>query len=398
MGSMDADVAIVGMGPAGASAAITLAKHSLRVVAIDKAPLGRDKCCGDGVTIAGMRELEALGVAPLSSKSARTVDSVSIVSPKHKVRDFCLIAQPAPMVIRRTELDESLCKKAIDDGVDVHFDTELTGLNQDDRGVELELANGSSLRARWLIAADGAWSRSSKLLGLNRADQGWWMALRQYFLLETDAAQKMWIFFERDLLPGYAWSFPMADGTVNFGFGVLHRGPRTTSGLASNYRELFEREPIRRVLGPSPTPVERYKAWPIPAGIQHAIPGDRRCLLVGDAAMACDPMTGEGIAQALETGRLAAQSIVAALQSQQEPTALALYSRALKGFHTDARLASGLSKALSHEFGAGLAISLAAMTPWTQRQFGRWLFEDYPRAALATPRRWSQLRTRASWR
>ena len=113
-------------------------------------------------------------------------------------------------------------------------------------------------------------------------------------------------------------------------------------------------------------------------------------LFVGDAATASDPMTGEGIGQALETGRLAVRSIARA--GAHRPVAVAdRYRQELaRGMMVDHRLAGLLSGVLTRPRAISAAIAVAGCHPWTRRNFGRWLFEDYPRAQLLTPRRWGR--------
>ena len=113
-----------------------------------------------------------------------------------------------------------------------------------------------------------------------------------------------------------------------------------------------------------------------------------RALFVGDAAAATDPMTGEGIAQALVTGRLAADAVLAAGPGRAD-LAVATYERAARqALVADHRMSVLLGRALKHRKGARAAVRIAGTTAWTRRNFARWLFEDYPRAALVTPRRW----------
>jgi flavin-dependent dehydrogenase len=113
-----------------------------------------------------------------------------------------------------------------------------------------------------------------------------------------------------------------------------------------------------------------------------------RTLFVGDAAGACDPLTGEGIGQALLTGTLAARAIVEA--GALRPTLAGQRYRDLveQEWTPDHRMAAALSRLLAHEGVARGAIRLAGCSDWTRRNFGRWLFEDEPRAAALTPGRW----------
>ncbi|MFW2381741.1 MAG: NAD(P)/FAD-dependent oxidoreductase, partial [Acidimicrobiales bacterium] len=127
--------------------------------------------------------------------------------------------------------------------------------------------------------------------------------------------------------------------------------------------------------------------WPIPARLGRLRLHHGRVLFVGDAAAATDPMTGEGIGQALETGILAAHAI---LDHPKDPVAAgAQYTRTLRiSMQRDHTLAQILSDALARPRLAQASVRVAGATKWTRRNFGRWLFEDYPRAVLGTPRRW----------
>jgi flavin-dependent dehydrogenase len=112
-------------------------------------------------------------------------------------------------------------------------------------------------------------------------------------------------------------------------------------------------------------------------------------LYVGDAAGVVDPMTGEGIAQALETGRLAARAIA---RSPSDAAAVAEHYRHTvnRSIGRDLRFASALQRVLRSPTGARAAIATAGLTPWTRRNFARWMFEDYPRAVVLTPDRWQR--------
>jgi 2-polyprenyl-6-methoxyphenol hydroxylase-like FAD-dependent oxidoreductase len=111
-------------------------------------------------------------------------------------------------------------------------------------------------------------------------------------------------------------------------------------------------------------------------------------LFVGDAARATDPMTGEGIGQALETGILAGEALLAA-GSARPVVAAGRYTGSIgRGLAVDHKLAAALSSVLATEKGADASVRIAGTSDWTRRNFGRWLFEDYPRALLGTPWRW----------
>jgi flavin-dependent dehydrogenase len=152
--------------------------------------------------------------------------------------------------------------------------------------------------------------------------------------------------------------------------------------------ELLARPRIADVLGPDATPESAHRAWPIPARVDDITLTAGRVLWVGDAAAVTDPMTGEGIGQALLTGILAAESVTAAGAGRPD-RARATYEREVRrALLADHRMSMLLIRALRHRKGARAALRIAGATPWTRRNFARWLFEDEPRAIVVTPHRW----------
>jgi flavin-dependent dehydrogenase len=226
-----------------------------------------------------------------------------------------------------------------------------------------------------------------KLTGATDEDGylGEWHAFRQYRKSTTAESRDLWVLFEEDLRPGYAWSFPLADDIVNVGIGILRKPGEPTKDLGRRFRDVLDRPQFRDVIGES-AEESPAKAWPIPARVEKTALDalDGRVLFVGDAARATDPMTGEGIGQALETGEYAALAIL----SSAEPAAR-YRAVVASGLARDNRLAGWLSRnGLSHRKGIRYALRVAGLTDWTRRNFARWLFEDEPRAILATPHRW----------
>jgi menaquinone-9 beta-reductase len=203
------------------------------------------------------------------------------------------------------------------------------------------------------------------------------------------AVRELFVWFEPDLLPGYAWSFPLPDGRANVGFGIQRGGKvERVQDMARIWPELLARPHIAEVLGPDVQPEAPHRAWPIPARIDRALLATGRTLFVGDAAAATDPMTGEGIGQALLTGVLAAESILQAGPDEAATAASSYVGAARSALVADHRMSMLLVRALRHRKGARAALRIAGASDWTRRNFARWLFEDYPRAIAATPRRW----------
>jgi geranylgeranyl reductase family protein len=385
-----ADVAIVGAGPAGAAAAITLVRAGRSVVLLDKATFPRDKICGDGITTGALRILEELGVQPGSVASWTEVADIHVVSPSQHRATFPLPRGRGQFaaVMRRTDLDDAIVDQAREVGATVLEGIEVTGATDRAHEVVLELADGTTVAAAHVIAADGMWSPMRKFLGTAVPGYlGEWHAFRQYFRQTGPQARDLWVWFEPDLLPGYAWSFPLPDGGANVGFGIQRGAKIATKEMKALWPELLARPHIASVLGPDAVAEDRHQAWPIPARTGDLSLSAGRVLWVGDAAAVTDPMTGEGIGQALLTGQLAAQSIV---DGDGDPAVVrAAYEHSVAThLLPDHKMSLLLIRALKHRKGARLAIRVADATPWTRRNFARWLFEDEPRAIAVTPKRW----------
>jgi geranylgeranyl reductase family protein len=388
------DVVVAGGGPAGASAAAILARAGRHVVLVDKARFPRDKFCGDGLTVGALRQLETLGLRSDSVASWQPITEVVVRSPSGRTVTFPLPEASGifAAAARRFDLDAAVLDLARDAGALVHDGHAVRAVRARGDHVAVDVDGIGEVRARYLVAADGMWSPVRKQLGVAvEGYRGEWHAFRQYFAdVGPAAAETFVVWFEPELLPGYAWSFPLPGGRANVGFGIQRDGGRVerVQDMARLWPDLLSRPHVRRVRGPDATPESPHRAWPIPARVDRVPLTAGRTLFAGDAAAATDPMTGEGIAQALLTGRLAAEAIVAAGPHRPD-AATARYRRDVeRELFADHRLARALSRVLRSPVGTRAAVRLAGASGWTRRNFARWLMEDYPRAVLATPRRW----------
>ncbi len=169
--AVEVDVAVVGAGPAGSAAAITLAQAGASVALVDKATFPRDKCCGDGLTTGALRLLEQLGVSPLSLPSWQSVDAAWVRSPSGRVVELPLPSGRGvyAAVVRRTELDALLVDRARDAGAEVHEGSTLTGVRTTADAIELDVDEVGTISARMAIGADGMWSPLRKMLGAGRS-------------------------------------------------------------------------------------------------------------------------------------------------------------------------------------------------------------------------------------
>jgi flavin-dependent dehydrogenase len=196
------------------------------------------------------------------------------------------------------------------------------------------------------------------------------------------------VLFEPDILPGYFWSFPVGDGEANIGFGIPRVPGRSVQAMKEMWFELLARPRVRALLGPDARPEGPHRAWPIAARVGQLPLSHGRALFVGDAAAATDPLTGEGIGQALATGRWAARALIEAGPTDVARATENYATRVHRELIRDHRMARRVSRLVAHPARAEGLLALAGATAWTRRSFARWLFEDYPRAALTTPDRW----------
>jgi geranylgeranyl reductase family protein len=388
---LTADVVVVGAGPAGSAAAIELTRAGRSVVVLDKSVFPRDKCCGDGLTTLALRELDYLGLELGSIDDWFDVQSAAIRSPSGRE-----VVLPLPTagkyaaVAPRFQLDDAILQIARREGADIRDGHAFNSLVEHDDSVVVDAA-GLRIKARYLVAADGMWSPVRKAVGLKEPGYlGEWHGFRQYGCNVTGPAKdQLHVWFEEDMIPGYAWSFPLPGGRVNIGFGILRDGTRRIQDMKVQWSDLLQRPHVAEALGRDFVLEDRHLAWPIPAKIDRATLSTGRILFTGDAAMATDVMTGEGIGQALLTGRLAAEAIVAGGALQPHYASMVYETEVRHHLVADHKMSALLGDVLTRRWGARGAIRVvSASGDWGRRNFARWMFEDEPRAVVLTPGRW----------
>ena len=344
----EADVIVVGAGPGGSATAYWLAQSGLDVLLVEKASFPRDKVCGDGFTPRGVKPLIDMGIDTGPGAGWIRHRGLRVYGGGHRLEmDWPELASyPNYGLVRpRLDFDEMLARHAQKAGAQLVEGTRVDGpiLDRAGRvvGVEGRAEGGSPVtyRAPLVIDAGGMSGTVSKSLGLTRrSDRPMGVAVRRYFTSPrtNDEYIESWLEL-RDgerLLPGYGWIFGMGDGTVNVGLGVLNS---STAYGNTDYREM-----LKRWLDNVPaewTLTEQSATGPVrgaglPMGFNRTPQYTRGLMLVGDAAGAINPFNGEGIAYAMETGKLAAEHAVQALARPAGPhreQALRSYVDSLKG-------------------------------------------------------------------
>lgn len=327
LASSSFDAVIVGGGPGGATTAFWLARAGRRVLVIDKSKFPREKVCGDGLTPRAVRCLEDMGVKTEGPDWARA-DGLRIYG-SGLVLDMPwpeLATLPDYALVRtRLDFDSLLLDHAREVGATVWEETSVEGPLTEATGVVsgVEVVrNGDRARveAPVVIAADGASSRFAMTLGGRRIpSRPMGVAMRAYYRSPKSSETYLESFLELwagdELLPGYGWLFPLPDGTVNVGLGLLSTSPHFQQ---TDYKRMLE----DWLAGLPPewelTPENRIgkpRGGPLPMGFNRSLLARPGFMVIGDAAGVVNPFNGEGIAYAMETGKMAALSADEAIGS-----------------------------------------------------------------------------------
>ncbi|HXA33112.1 MAG TPA: geranylgeranyl reductase family protein [Acidimicrobiales bacterium] len=369
------DVLIVGGGPSGSACAYWLAEAGWDVALVEKKVFPREKTCGDGLTPRAVRQIADMGLEASLTGAHRY--SGLRAHAYGKVLDLPWPEHPSfpsyGYVITRHDLDQIINERAEKAGAAVWQGTEAiapiladgpigTGSRPvvgsstgaagtpapPDRGAPSSLpacvgavvkskesGETREIRARYVVVADGANSRFGRMLGTGRnRNHPMGMALRGYYRSpghdETFIESHLDIRdSDRNVVPGYGWIFPLGDGRVNVGVGLLSTDRRWKGVNTSHLMDAFVAwAPKAWELSPE-TCLGPPTGGKLPMGLSVGPHRGPTTLVIGDAGGSINPFNGEGIAYGYETGRLAAASLGEALSGDGE-LALARYEQRLE--------------------------------------------------------------------
>jgi geranylgeranyl reductase family protein len=287
------DAVVVGAGPAGSTAARTLARAGSRVLLLDRARFPRDKPCGGGITFRA-DDANDVDLAPVTEREIYAVRISIKLGRRFERRSTQLLAR----MTQRARLDEYLVEQAARAGADVRDGTVVSTIDVDDRGVTVR-SNGDAYRARTLIGADGINGVTARALGLAPSEEAA-VAFEANYPCDPALADHWRDSIALDLggIPGgYGWIFPKRDH-LNVGVGGWkHVGPTLRDRLAR----------LCRYYGLDPARLYGHRGYNLPLRRDNAPVVRGAVMLAGDAAALVDPLSGEGIWAAFVSGRLAAE-------------------------------------------------------------------------------------------
>ncbi len=315
------DVCIVGAGPAGIACALLLANTNLRIAIIDKANFPRDKICGDALSLDVITQLSKISANLAQSfeefKHKTASFGVQIFSPGGNSISIPFIKdgiEKCGYICKRKDFDKLLfdelkkCKN-----VDIFENRKIKNAQVNNDTAVINTLN-ETFECKMIIGADGAHSYIAKKLADTHIDRNHYCSgLRMYYDNVKQISDKNFIelYFFKDVLPGYVWVFPLPGNQANVGIGVLSSTiVKKKINLTKTFIELIENNNILKKRLEGALSVDKPIGYSLPLGsIKRTISGNR-FLLLGDAAGLIDPFTGEGVANAIRSGRVAAEHII----------------------------------------------------------------------------------------
>ena len=328
---------MIGGGPAGASAAYWLARYGHQVTVVERKSFPREKTCGDGLTPRAVHQLNEMGLGDQLAqfhkynglRATGMGRQLELQWPSHPVYP------QYGYVVRRRELDTMVARNAVAAGATLLEGHEALQPIVDRgfvRGAVVQPPTGDpiEIRARYVVVADGANSRFGRSLGTFRTREWpYGTAIRTYW--ETPRHAEPWIESALDVkdrngnpMPGYGWIFPVGDGTVNIGVGLLSTFREFKSVNTTHLLDAYAHQVADRWEITPDRPECKATSGRIPMGGSVGPKAGPSYLVIGDAAGSVNPFNGEGIDYAYETARMAAQVLHEAIDGG-DPTALQRY-------------------------------------------------------------------------
>lgn len=363
MQTLDTQILVIGAGPAGTMASVHLSLAGIPHILADQFRFPRDKICGDALSGKVFNELKRANIPYPEELLNET-----LMSPCHGIRftapgarsfelPFKLdehTGERAPgAVCSRFEFDHFLFKKAVCSPFCTFVEGRLIEAEISEQHGSAMLKNKDqliSVNFEVVLSADGDKSLIARKYGGKRIfPKSYSAGLRQYYAGVKDLHARGYIelIFLKELLPGYLWIFPMGNGKANVGAGMLKKDiSERKINLREWMQEAITRHPVLKERFQDAVPLEEVRGWGLPLGGKKNKISGNRFLLLGDAASLIDPFTGEGIANAMISGRVAAGVCAKALLEKRLDAAyLKEYDRQLyKKVGSELRLSKWIQK------------------------------------------------------
>lgn len=399
---LQTDICIVGAGPAGATASLTLAKLGVPHLLVDAAVFPRDKICGDGLDLKVCRVLRHLDPQWVEQDiAANPAFSASwgarFITPAGRSCDYAYL--PAPdepqhplfWVCKRLHFDDFLVKKLDARFADFRPGVRVQQVLRDGQYWRLlATAPGGALeiRTRLLIGADGDHSVVLRGLGERAVDRRHYAAsLRQYWrgIAGLHPLRLIEVYFPPGLPLSYFYIFPLPGGTANVGYGMVsERAAQGRHALRALFQRLIREDPVLAPRFSGAEPLEAPTGWGLPLASRRRQASGDGYLLVGDAASLICPTTGEGIGSGMMSGYIAGHFAQKALAARRfdaaffQPYNTEIYRRLNTEIRQYALLRRLVPQRL-YEWGLNRALPGFLLQAFFRHQAGGWLTTAYRR-------------------
>lgn len=323
------DVVIVGAGPAGCAAAYRLSGKGLKIALIDKDTFPRDKICGDALGADVTKQFHLISESLTEKldqfKEKIPSNGVRFFTPKHEKLDI-QFSKPESIfgggfVAKRIDFDNFFFTETAKlPDVTVFQNQKIISIDNNGDAIVLQSAT-SRFEASIALGADGAHSILNKKLTQNKVEKDHYCAgIRQYFsnVKGFHPENHIELHFYKEILPGYLWIFPLPNNQANVGLGMLSSVvSKKQINLKKEMTHLLETLPSLKERFKDAIPLTEIEGYGLPVGSMKRTLSGNRFLLLGDAAGLIDPFTGEGIANAIRSGRVAASHVLNAFELQK---------------------------------------------------------------------------------
>lgn len=323
------DVVIAGAGPAGCAAAYRLSGNGLKIALIDKETFPRDKICGDALGADVTKQFHMISESLTEKldifREKIPSNGVRFFTPKHQKLDI-QFTKPKDIfgggfVAKRIDFDNFFFTETAKlPDVTVFQDQKIISVDNNEDTIILQSAT-IRFEAKIALGADGAHSILNKRLTQNKVEKNHYCAgVRQYFsnVKGFHPENHIELHFYKEILPGYLWVFPLANNQANVGLGMLSSAvSKRQINLKKEMANLLETIPSLKERFQDAVPLTEIEGYGLPVGSVKRTLSGNRFLLLGDAAGLIDPFTGEGIANAIRSGRVAASHVLKAFEQQK---------------------------------------------------------------------------------
>ncbi len=330
------DIVIVGGGPAGSACALALANSGLKTALIDKASFPRDKVCGDAIPGRAIRVLNNINASYGAAfkqfpKKFETKRTTVFYKGQQVTFDWVLEAYTCA----RMEFDNFLhALVAKNTATDIYTNISPDKVVNIDNKVRLS-ANDKIFEAKMIIGADGAHSVAAKQLTKNIVDRNHYVgSVRAYYSnVPMESDNTIEVYFDKQFLPSYLWVFPLPHNRANVGFGMLSSEvSKRKINLKKTFYEFIEQNSVLKNKFKNATQVGELEGFGLPLGSKIQTISGNNFMLVGDAASLIDPISGDGIGNAMLSGRFAGEQAVKCFaQNNFSATFMKGYDDALTG-------------------------------------------------------------------